>query len=150
MKRRAATIRAWGLPAQLLLLAAVVLAVYALVAPVAGRVTGVAGLAASATAAALCWLGAAAALVVSRAFRARKPAWYGVLYGMLLRMGIPLFSALALKVTVNYLALSYLLVYFLAFYPVTLLVETMLSLPQSDAPAGRKHVSPDVSSNAVF
>ena len=150
MKRRAATIRAWGLPAQLLLLAAVVLAVYALVAPVAGRVTGVAGLAASATAAALCWLGAAAALVVSRAFRDPERVLYGVLCGMLLRMGIPLFSALALQLSVAALAEAYLLIYFLVFYPITLLVETILSLPQSDAPAGRKHVSPDVSSNAVF
>lgn len=146
MKRRVATIRDWGLPAQLFLLTAVVLAVYGLAAPVAGLVTGVAGVVASATAAALCWLGAVAALVVSRAFRDRKPAWYGVLYGMLLRMGIPLFSALALQVTVEYLAHAYLLVYFLAFYPVTLLVETMLSLPQADAAHDRKDVSSNVAS----
>ena len=147
MKRCIAAIRAWGLAAQLLLLAAVVLAVYALVAPVAG---GVAGLAAAATAGALCWLGAAAALVVSRAFRDPKRVLYGVLYGMLLRMGVPLFAALALQLSVAALADAYLLVYFLVFYPVTLFVETMLSLPRADAPDGRRNVSPDVSSNVVL
>jgi len=150
MKRCVAIVRDWGLPAQLLLLAAVVLAVYALAAPVAGRATGVAGLAASATAAALCWLGAAAALVVSRACRKPNRVLYGALYGMLLRMGIPLFSALALQLSVAALAEAYLLIYFLVFYPITLLVETILSLPQTDAPAGRKDVSPDVSSNVVL
>ncbi|HUT93235.1 MAG TPA: hypothetical protein VMY37_27470 [Thermoguttaceae bacterium] len=144
MKRRVATIRAWGLPAQLLFLAAVVLAVYALVAPLAGRATGVAGLAASATAAALCWLGAATALVISRAFRDPERTLYGVLYGTLLRMFIPLFAALALQLSVAALAEAYLLVYFLVFYPVTLFVETTLSLPQADAPDGRKDVSPEV------
>lgn len=149
MKRRVAIIRAWGVPAQLLLLAAVVLAVYTLVAPMAGGVTGVAGVAASATAAASCWLGAAGALVVSRAFRDPKRVLGRVLYGTLLRMFIPLFAALALQWSVAALAEAHLLVYFLVFYPVTLFVETTLSLPQADAPDGRKDVCPDASSHVV-
>ena len=43
-------------------------------------------------------------------------------------------------------ALLVTVVYFLAFYPVTLLVETMLSLPQADAPHDRKDVSSNVAS----
>ena len=110
---------------------------------------GVAGLAASATAAALCWLGAAAALVVARAFRDPKRVLHGVLYGMLLRMFIPLFAALALQWSAAALAEGYLLVYFLVFYPVTLFVETTLSLPQADAPDGRDDASPDACSHVV-
>jgi len=137
MKRRVATIRAWGVPAQLLLLAAVVLAVYGLAAPVAGLAAGFGGLAASAAAAAVCWLGAAAALAVSRAFQEGDRPLHGVLFGMLLRTGIPLFSAIALQMSVPALGEAHLLVYFVVFYPIALLVETVMSLPQPDASAGR-------------
>lgn len=129
MKGRVATIRAWGVPAQLWLLAAVVVAVYALVAPVAYWVTGMAGLVATAAAAGVCWIGAAGALAVSRAFRGPNRALHGVLCGMLLRTGLPLVSALVLQLSIDALADAHLLVYFLVFYPITLLVETILSLP---------------------
>jgi hypothetical protein len=146
MKRWVAAMRDLGLAAQLAVLAGAVLAVWGLVAPVAGLVGGVAGLAAAATAGGVCWLGAAAALVASRAFGDGKRALSGVLYGMLLRMGIPLFSALALQMTVKYLADAHLLVYFLAFYPVTLLLETTLSLPRPDATEHCRDVSQDAAS----
>lgn len=127
------TLRNRGPTAQLAVLGLAVLAVYAVVAPVAGGTSGGPGLAASATAAALCLLGAGAALIASRAFNQRGKVLPGVLVGTALRMGIPLASALALQLSVKPLADAYLLIYLLVFYPVTLFVETFLSLPRADA-----------------
>ena len=138
-------LRSCGLAAQLTILVAAALVVYAVVAPLAGYVGGPMALVAAATAAALCLLGAASALVACRAFRDPKQALSGLLVGMALRMGIPLFSALAVQVFVAALAEAYVLIYFLVFYPVTLFVETILSLPADD-PARR---AADVSRNAA-
>ncbi len=133
MKRWVTTIRAWGLPAQLLFLLAVVVALGALSAPVAYWTDGAAGLAAAAIAGGVCCAGAVAALTVARAFREPETAWHGALWGMLLRTGIPLAGALVLQLNVAWLAKAHLLVYFLVFYPPTLLVETLLSLPETGA-----------------
>lgn len=141
MKRWVATLRNGSLATQLAVLGAVVIGVYALVAPAAGCAGGIAGLAASATAAGLCLLGAASALAACRALRSPSHVLYGVLVGMLLRMGIPLFSALTLQITVRPLAEASLLVYFLVFYPVTLFVETFLSLPVAEASDRRSEAS---------
>jgi hypothetical protein len=129
MSRWVATLRSRGLAVQSGVLAAAVLVVFAAVAPAAVCASGTAGLAASATAAGLCLVGAASALATCRALRGPDYMVYGVLLGMLLRMGIPLVSAVALQIAVRPLADAYVLVYLLVFYPVTLSVETFLSLP---------------------
>ena len=132
--------------AQVSVLGLAVLVAYALVAPVAVATGGPGGLAASATAAALCLLGAEAALIASRAVAQRGKMLEGVLVGSALRMGIPLTFGLALQVSVKPLADAYLLVYLLVFYPVTLFVETFLSLRGASAPRSGKGRSSQVAS----
>jgi hypothetical protein len=146
MRSWIATLRNRGLVTQLAVLGLAVLVVYAAVAPVAGGTGGGAGLAASATAAAACLLGAGVALIASRGFSRRDKVLHGFLVGAALRMAIPLASALALQLSVKPLAEAYLLIYFLVFYPVTLFVETFLSLPRAGAARAGEGRSPEVAS----
>ncbi len=123
----------------------VVLGLYALVAPVAGFFCGgPAGIWAAAAAALLCLAGAGLALVVSHALREPNHALYGMLLGMAARMGIPLGFGLVCHLQGGALAEAGLLYYLLVFYPVTLGVETALSLPRNERPASSSDVSKDV------
>jgi hypothetical protein len=144
MKSRFARWRSRGLAAQAAVLTVAVLAVYAVVAPVAAAISGLVGLAAAAVAAGLCLVGAGLALVASRRFRDPKNSLQGVLIGMLLRMGVPLFSALAIQVQGGSLAKAGVLIYLVVFYPVTLFVETALSLPSDDRARRQRGVSEKV------
>ena len=121
----------------------VVLGLYGLVAPVACCCGGRAGMLAAAAAAFLCLAGATLALVVSHALREPNRALYGMLFGMAARMGIPLGSGLLCHVQGGALAEAGLLYYLLVFYPVTLGVETALSLPRSQPPVSDSDVSKD-------
>lgn len=116
---------------------AVVAAVYLVIAPLAWRVSGSAGLSAAAVAAACCWFaavcGTTAGLVAGQFVRGQSRAICEFLSGMLLRMGIPLGVALVFYLQGGTLVTAGLLVYLLIFYPVVLAVETTLSLP----PGGR-------------
>ena len=118
-----------GLATQSVILVLAVVVVYAAVAWVAGYLGGAAGLAASATAAGLCLLGAELTLVVCHHFRDPKDAWRAVLLAVLPRMGIPLASALILLFVGGGLVKAGVLYYLVVFYPVTLAVETALTLP---------------------
>ena len=120
--------------AKLVVLAAVVAVLYAVVGPIAGYRHGAAGLTAAATAAGLCLAGAVAALGCASCVRDSENAWKGVLAGMLPRMGIPLGFALFFHVQGGMLAEAGLLIWLIIFYPVTLAVETVLSLPANDSP----------------
>ena len=124
-----ARLRSRGPLVQSAVLGLAVLAAYAVVAPVAGLLSGADGLAAAAVAAGLCLLGAILALLVCRSFRGPQRAWQGVLAGMLPRMGVPLAFALVLHLRGGPLAEAGLLVYLVVFYPVTLSLETALTLP---------------------
>lgn len=146
MRSWIATLRDRGLAAQLGVLGLAVLVIYAVVAPVAGGISGLPGLAASASAAAACLLGAGAGLIASRGFSRRDKVLQGFLVGAALRMAVPLASALALQLCVKPLAEAYLLIYFLVFYPVTLFVETFLSLPRAGAARAGEGRSPEVPS----
>jgi hypothetical protein len=126
-----ADLRSRSLAARSSLLGLVVVAVYALVAPLAGAWGGRAALAAAAAAAGFCLAGAALALIVSHLLRGPKYALYGLLLGMALRMGIPLGLALACHALGGTLAEAGLFHYLLVFYPITLGVETALSLPST-------------------
>ena len=66
-----------------------------------------------------------------------------VLVGMMLRMGMPLGVALAVHLRGGLLAGGGFLYYLLLFYPVTLGVETALTLPRSGGAAGRKRETTD-------
>jgi hypothetical protein len=136
MDRWLARLRGLGVLARGGVSALVVLAVYALVAPVAWRLSGPMGLAAAGVAAACCWFGALSgslvALVVGRLVQEQARVSYEFLSGMLLRMGIPLVVALGFHFSHGLLASAGLLYYLLVFYPVTLAMETALSLPPAD------------------
>ena len=122
----------------------VVVGLYGLVAPVAGLCGGRVGLLAAAAAAVLCLAGSGLALVVSHALREPNHVLYGMLFGMAARMGIPLGFGLLCHVQSGALAEAGLLYYLLVFYPVTLGVETALSLPRSQASASCSDASRDV------
>ena len=122
-------LRSRGWATQAAVLVAVVLVVYALVAPVAALVSGWAGLAAAAVAAGLCLLGAGSAMVACRRFRDPQHALLTVLIGMSLRMVIPLGSAVILQFQGGVLAEAGLLCYLVVFYPFTLGAEIALTLP---------------------
>ena len=126
-----ANLRGRSLAARGAMLAAVVLALFALVGPVAWAISGTAGVLAAAAAAGLCLVGASAALVLSHWLRTPERVLYGVLAGMGARMGIPLAFGMAIHLHGGALAQSHFLLYLLVFYPVTLAVETFLSLPKS-------------------
>lgn len=102
--------------------------------PAAWLIGGWPGISAAAVAAVLCLCGALAALVVSGGtLGGGRGMVAGVLAGMLLRMALPLGVGLALHITGGALAQAGLLYYVLVFYPVTLTVETVLSLPATAA-----------------
>lgn len=123
------------------MLALVVLTLYALVAPVAGWLSGLVGLWAAAAAAGLCLAGAAMALVAGHLLRGPKHILYGMLAGMAARMGIPLGFGLAWHHFGGTLAEAGLLAYLLVFYPVTLAAETALSMPRLQPPLSNSHLS---------
>ena len=116
------------LPVQLAALSVAVLCVYAVVAPIAGRLDGGLGIAAAAIAAGLCLAGAGIALVAANALGAPDRILYGVLIGVIARMFIPLGFGVGLHFYSRSLADAGLLVYLLVFYPLTLGVETALAL----------------------
>ena len=112
-------------------LVSVVLVLLALVGPVGWALDGPTGVAAATAAAALCFVGTALALGLSHLLRAPKHVLHGVLLGMIARMGIPLACGLAIHLQDGSLAQGHFLHYLLVFYPVTLAVETFLSLPKT-------------------
>jgi hypothetical protein len=145
MRRWFAGLRRRGLAAQSGFLGLIVLALYALVAPVAGYFSGTPGLAAAAAAAGICLLGAASALAACRPLRDPKYALQGLLVGTALRMGLPLAFAIVLQIRATVVAEAGLLCYLIIFYPFTLAAETTLSLPSSkrdQEPPGRIRDAP--------
>ena len=118
-----------------------VLLVAAGLAPVAGVRSGWAGLCAAGAAAAVCLIGAVAALAISHVLRGPAFVLPALLLGMMVRMGLPLALALIYQFWGGGLADAGFLVYLLVFYPVTLTVETILSLPPGNV-ASRAASSP--------
>lgn len=128
-----AKLRRQSLFVQLGVLFLAVALAFAVIGPLAGSLRGGAGLAAAAVAAGVCLFGAAAALCVCRCFSDPGTAWIGVLAAMMPRMGIPMGFALLLYGLGGPLMEAGFLYYLIVFYPLTLAVETMLSLPETDA-----------------
>jgi len=115
-----------------------VAALAAVLLPVAGLVGGRAGVAAAATAAAVCSAGAATALGISYLLRGPGLALPALLLGMTARTGLPLIVAVAIQFRAGPLAEAGFLYYLLVFYPVTLVVETVLSLPPRERATDRR------------
>jgi len=86
------------------------------------------GLAASLTAALVCWCGAALALTATTLVRGPQQALAVTLLGMITRMGLPLVAIVLVTLQGGALAQSGFLVCVVIYYGVTLLVETWLSL----------------------
>jgi hypothetical protein len=118
-----------GLAIRATVLGVVVLAEYALVVPVAVHIGGMMSLVAAAVSGALCLTGATLALIASHMLRGPQLAIHALLVSMALRLGVPLGAAVALHFRGGPLAEAGILYYLLVFYPVTLSVETAISLP---------------------
>jgi hypothetical protein len=97
--------------------------------PVAASTAGWLGAVALATAAVACLLGASLALLISERWQPPEHVLIALLLGMLARMGFPLGVALSCLGGGRTLADAGLLYYLLVFFPLTLTIETMLSLP---------------------
>lgn len=132
MASRLAAWRGAGLAARGAALALAVLGLYAVVAGIAWCLSEAAGAAAATVAAASCWLGAAAALVAGGVAQRQNWVLFGLLSGILCRIAVPLAVALFFHFQGGPMAEAGLLYYFLVFYPLTLTVETILSLPPVD------------------
>ena len=133
MANRLTALRRQGVGTRTAVLAVVVLVVWAVVAGLAGRLSGAMAVAAASVAAGLCLAGALAALLTAHWLRDPKLVLHAVLAGMATRMGIPLATGLAIHFRGGALADAGVLYYLLVFYPVTLGVETFLSLPPAAA-----------------
>ena len=134
MKERFGKLQSGGLLLQSAVLGLVVAVTYGLVGPVAGYLSGGVGLAAAGVAAGLCLAGAAVALLSVHLFRGSSAALAGVLLGMAARMVIPLGGGFVFHAQGGPLAEAGLLYYLLVFYPITLAMETWLSLPETGSP----------------
>lgn len=117
---------------RLVVLGIVVLAAYGLTVPVAVRWGGSYALEAAALAGGLCLAGAAAALLIADQLRGPHGALAALWLGMILRMGVPLIAGAIIHVHGGPLAQAGVLWYLLIYYPITLVVGTILSLPTRD------------------
>ena len=122
-------IRNRGLSVKTAVLVTAVLLTLSATAPVALHLGGVTALAAAGLTSVLCFMGAAVALSAGHFLRGPKHVLAAMLIGMAARMGIPIGVGLAISLRGGPLAEAGLLHYLLVFYPVTLAVETCLSLP---------------------
>lgn len=130
-------VRNLGIAARLGILAASVAALLLAVGGAAWAFQGPAGAFAAGLAAVVCLAGAALALGASWWLADPSQALANILVGATLRMGVPLGIALAVHLHGGPLAKGGLLYYLLVFYPVTLGIETVLSLPHRASDAGR-------------
>src|SRR6185369_3805902 len=114
-----------GLPTRAALVFGCALVLWLLLAPLAYTISGPMGLAAAAVGAGLCVFGAELALAIAACFRGPAAAMYGMMLGMLVRMTIPLILGVTLQLKSSVLAEAGMVFYLLAFYMVTLAVETV-------------------------
>lgn len=116
---------------RMVLLTAVVLMAGAVILPLGWAISGTrAGLFAGAAAGAVCLLAAWTVLGLSEPLRRPKYVLTLLIVAMPIRMGIPLAAAVAVHFSGGPLANAGFLYYLVVFYPVTLTVETFLSLPE--------------------
>jgi hypothetical protein len=105
-----------------------VLALYAVVGPVAYKGHGERGLAAAALAAIVCLTSATLALLVIGSFRDLFKRPDGMLVAMAVRMVLPFAAGVCLERSGGWLSQAGVFGYIVIFYLATLFVETLLSL----------------------
>lgn len=127
-----------SVPAQCAFLTLWVLAVAAVLIPLAYRTSGTAGVIAAASAALVCYGSATLALLLTDRFRGPDLAVIGLLVGMFCRTGLPLVIALVIHLRTKALSEAGLPVYLLVFYLLCLAVETRLSLPDDGRTSAAK------------
>jgi len=98
--------------------------------PLAFNFKGNGGLAAALVAAGICLVAGMLSLMANEAFRGPQFVMHHVLFGITIRMGIPLVACMWIYYNGGTLAEGGLVYYLLVFYLVTLLVETMLATKQ--------------------
>ena len=106
-------------------------------APLACWHSGVMGLLAAGSAAAVCLIGAIGALIASDHFRGPTRALHGLAWSMAARTGLPLLLALVVRIQGDALFKAGALYYVVMFYFAALAVEMPLSL-RSESRAGRR------------
>jgi hypothetical protein len=124
------------------LLAGSIALAFCLAAPVALYARGWVGLGAAAAAAMLCLVPGLIALGVGELFRGPDSALFNLLAGTMIRMGVPLAACVVIYMVGGPLVDGGLAFYLLAFYPVMLLIETLLLAAQAethDSPARHVH-----------
>lgn len=119
----------WGLPLKAAILAFSVVALLAGVMPLANRWAGPLGAMAMALAASVCLAGAVAALIIAHRVGKPRDMLRAALLGMGARVAPPLVAALVCWRWGQPLVDAGVLYGLLLFYPVTLVLETWLSLP---------------------
>jgi hypothetical protein len=132
-RRRAAD---WSLAFRCLALALVVAAAYPVIGFLASQRVGEDGWLAALVAAGVCWFGSTVALVLTALLRGPQAALYSLLFGMLFRMGLPLAAGILLSQSSPRLAAGGVFGCMVGFYLVTLVAETLLSLPLVQGSAG--------------
>jgi len=128
-------LRSRGVVFRAILIGIAALSTFSIAGPAAFFFGGWAAVAAAAVAGWLCLVGAVIALIGSHLLRGPQLAMAALLTGMAARMGIPLCLGIVLHLQGGPIADAGLLYYLLVFYPITLTVETVLSLPQYQRPA---------------
>ncbi len=119
-----------SLPVRVAILVAVESLALAISLPCAWLIGGPMGMFAAGIAATACLIGGVLALVISSLFQDPMQAFAGVLLGMGANMGVPLVVAMACHLGGGELSRAGVMFYLLIFFPVTLTVKTVLSLPK--------------------
>ena len=126
-----AKMREKSLPARIAILTAVEVLALAVSLTPSWLIGGQFGMLAATIAAVSCLVGGALALAISSLFHDPNQAFAGVLLGMLFGMGVPLVVAMACHLGGGELSRSGVMFYLLIFFPITLTVKTVLSLPKT-------------------
>ena len=130
----------WSLALRVGLLVAVTAVAFTGVAAWRFSQVGVIGIWAAAIAAAICLVGAVAALIATGMLRGGGPhaAVSGMLLGMLFRMGLPLGALVAFQQNGGTLVAAGIVGCLLLVYPVTLLAEVALAVSLLQPPPGSR------------
>ena len=123
-----ATIRNWGPGGRAAVVAAAMLLLYAAAAPWAYWLNGLAGLLAAGISAAVCLLGAAAALFLSHRFRGPARAVHAMAFSMAARTGLPLILVLVTSFCAGPLVTAGAVYYVVVFYLAAMAIEVPLSI----------------------
>ena len=127
IRQQTTRFRPRGLGTSAALLSAVVGAGYVLLSPFIYRLHGADGLSAAGVAAFVCWTGAIGGMLTSRWLHGPSHLLAGMLLGMALRMALPLIVCMVVYLRGGALAEAGFVFYVLAFYLMTLAIDTWMA-----------------------